>query len=550
MTEHDKELTDTERLIISYISSHPPEECMLDKITRGTSRSRATVLKYLEILNAKGIINYRFVGRSKLWSLTKFPKTNIVSGPIIRPEDTGSMDTLVSVASELHNLIYKESDLKRSIDNPDTLLFTINNYRNIIATNDTFKTFFKGKNNLQELVNPQEMIVIDKAIGSLKAGHSTTFEIDFMEKSNVYRPYKISIHPIIGENKEINGTTIIGEDLSQSKRTKRELEILLSIARSISSRDRGEQTFKEVFEGINSLLPTEYCGIFLKNGGKLHLQYQTPSLKNSAQIRGDLEGFIGKSMDSLETLSVGNGDFDLEAVQSHLKNSSLSMMLSVPIINEDHAIGAIVLLTQSESVNSVNIENVEMVADELSVFFKIKRLTHEKNEYINTLVAMNNVSSVLNSITEEDEILAKSVTSTIDALGFEMGCIYLTDDKEELALKVHKNLPENLRNMCIAGIFKDLFNKTLENQSLVYITSESADYDLIDPAIKKNMVETLLILPIKSGEKIIGLLNMGSRDVKTYNKTSLENLSSIGLQLGLALERSRLAIQLQNKEKN
>ena len=113
MTEHDKELTDTERLIISYISSHPPEECMLDKITRGTSRSRATVLKYLEILNAKGIINYRFVGRSKLWSLTKFPKTNIVSGPIIRPEDTGSMDTLASVASELHNLIYKESDLKR-----------------------------------------------------------------------------------------------------------------------------------------------------------------------------------------------------------------------------------------------------------------------------------------------------------------------------------------------------------------------------------------------------------------------------------------------------
>ena len=145
--------------------------------------------------------------------------------------------------------------------------------------------------------------------------------------------------------------------------------------------------------------------------------------------------------------------------------------------------------------------------------------------------------------------MAKSVTSTIDALGFEMGCIYLTDDKEELALKVHKNLPENLRNMCIAGIFKDLFNKTLENQSLVYITSETADYDLIDPAIKKNMVETLLILPIKSGEKIIGLLNMGSRDVKTYNKTSLENLSSIGLQLGLALERSRLAIQLQNKEK-
>lgn len=548
MTEDDKELTDTERLIISYISSHPPEECMLDKITRGTSRSRATVLKYLEILNVKGIINYRFVGRSKLWSLSEFPKTGIIPGPLIRPEDTDkSIDTLASVASQLHNLIYEKSDLKRSLDNPDTLVFTINNYRDIIATNDTFETFFKGKNNLRELVNPQEMIIMDKTIGSLKAGHTSTIEIDFMEKSRVYRPYKISLHPIIGENNEITGTTIIGDDLSQSKRTKRELEILLSIARSTSSRESGEQTLKEVVQGINSLLPTEYCGIFLKNEGRLHLQYQIPALKNSAQILADLKGFITKSMDSMETISEVNGDFHLEKVRSHLKDSSLSIMLSIPIISEDHSIGNIILLTQSESVNSVNIENVEMVADELSGFFKIKRLTHEKNEYINTLVAMNNVSAVLNSTTLEDEILAKSVTSTINALGFEMGCIYLTDDKEELALKVHENLPENLRNMCIAGIFKDLFNKTLENQSLVYITSESSDYDLIDPAIKKNGVKTLLILPIKSGENIIGLLNMGSRNVKTYNQTSLDNLSSIGLQLGLALERSRLAIKVKQR---
>ena len=545
MSKSGPELTDTERLIISYIDSHPPEECMLDKITRGTSRSRATVLKYLEILNAKGIINYRFVGRSKLWSLTELSKTDIEPEPITKSKNTSrNTDTLANVASQLHNLIYKESDLKKFIDNPETLVFTLNSYHDIIATNETFETFFKGKNNLQEMVNPRERIVIDNALDSVKAGHSTNLEIDFMEKSSVYRPYKISIHPIVGENNKITGTTIIGDDLSQSKRTKRELEILLSIARSTSSREGGEQTLKEVVRELNRLLPNEYCGIFLENGDKLHLQYQIPALETSAPIVEALEGFVYKSMDSLETVSTIKGDFNFEKVKSHLKNSSLSMMLSVPIISEDHAIGAIVLLTQSESVNSVNIENLEMAADELAGFFKIKRLTHEKNEYINTLVAMNNVSSVLNSTTVEDEILAKSVTSTIDKLGFEMGCIYLTDDKQELALKVHENLPENLRNMCIAGIFKDLFKKTLENQTLVYITSESADYDLIDPSIKKNGVKTLLILPIKSGDKIIGLLNMGSRDVKTYNQTSLENLSSIGLQLGLALERSRLALEL------
>ena len=63
-------LSETEKLIISYLRSNPPEECMLDKITRGINRSRATVLKYLHILQARGLVNYRSVGRSKLWMLS------------------------------------------------------------------------------------------------------------------------------------------------------------------------------------------------------------------------------------------------------------------------------------------------------------------------------------------------------------------------------------------------------------------------------------------------------------------------------------------------
>ena len=128
-----------------------------------------------------------------------------------------------------------------------------------------------------------------------------------------------------------------------------------------------------------------------------------------------------------------------------------------------------------------------------------------------------------------------------------MGCIYLKDDSEELTLRVHRNLPENLKKMCMAGMFKDLFSKTLEQRNLVYITSESAEYDSLEAPIRASNIKTLLILPIKRGNDIIGLLNMASQQIKTYNKVSLENLSSIGLQLGIALERSRLAIKLEGK---
>jgi hypothetical protein len=539
-----EELSNTERLIVSYIKSHPPEDCMLDKITRGTSRSRATVLKYLEILHAKGVLSYKFVGRSKLW----FLKQAIPGKPEIIPEsidlDTQETNELVSAASRLHTLRSKELELKMLIDRPDALIFTINTYMDIIAINNAFDKFFPGKKNLREIISSEQINMLENVIRSLSLNDKVTIEIDMIEKSGVYRPYKISLQPILDDNESVIGSVIIGEELSQSRRTKRELETLLSIAQAAGSARSEEQLMREATGSIKDIISYKHCTIFLKGNKNIRPAYET-----SAVITGKLlphvKGFIEKSMDTLETKSAGQGDYYFENIKSIMEDTSLSLMLSIPIIDEDSAIGAILLLTTLTSVSSVSIENVEMAADELSGYLKMQRLTGEKEEFANTLLAMNRISNVLNSTNSEDEMLEKAVKSTIDSLGFEMGCIYLNDDKEELTLRVHRNLPEGLKNMCMAGMFKDLFSKTLEKQNLVYITSESGEYNSLEPAIKANGIKTMLILPIKSGNEIIGLLNMGSRHIKHYNNISLENLSSIGLQLGLALEKSRLAIKLQ-----
>ena len=537
-----EELSNTERLIVSYIKSHPPEDCMLDKITRGTRRSRATVLKYLEILHAKEILDFKFVGRSKLWFLKQSvpEKPEIISEPV--DLDIQETNEIVSAASRLHILQSKEAELKMSINRPDALVFTINIYMDIIAFNNSFDTFFPGKKNLREIISSEQINMLENIVRSLSLNDKITIEIDMIEKSGVYKPYKISLQPILDDNEVVIGSVIMGEELSQSRRTKRELETLLSIAQAASSASSEEQLMKEATGSIKDIIPYKYCTIFLKDNGNILPAYETSQL--AGKLLPNIKGFIEKSMDTLETKSAGNGDFYLENVKSIMEDRSISLMLSIPIIDEDSAMGSILLLTTLTSVSSVSIENVEMAADELSGYLKMQRLTSEKEEFANTLLAMNRISTVLNSTSGEDEMLEKAVKSTIDSLGFEMGCIYLKDDKEELTLRVHRNLPEGLKNMCMAGMFKDLFSKTLEKQNLVYITSESEEYDSLEPAVKANGIKTMLILPIKSGNDIIGLLNMGSRHIKHYNDISLENLSSIGLQLGLALEKSRLAIKL------
>lgn len=537
-----EELSNTEKLIISYIKSHPPEECMLDKITRGTSRSRATVLKYLGILHAKGILSYKFIGRSKLWYLSLDIDTEVKLTTVHAEKEPKESNDLVSIASNLHSLILKEIDLKKSIDRTDTIIFTTNNNMDLIATNEAFETFFPKINNFREVLGHKQIIIIENTLQSLDSTDKKSIEIDLMEKHGIYRPYIISMHPILDGKNSIIGTSFIGEEISNSKRTKRDLETLLSIVQAADSSENEENVINEIKNLISTLIPHKYFEIFLKDGKKIHAAYKIDkkiSTLTDNHLPMYLKDFVEKSMDSMETITSKEGDYYLERVKSNLNDSSLSMAFSIPIINEENAIGTILLLTTLESVSSISVENVEIAADELSSYLKMQKLTREREEFANTLIAMNKVSTIINSSEVEDEMLEMAVSEVIKSLGFQMGCIYLNDEDEELTLRVHKNLPENLKNMCMAGMFKDLFSKTFKKQNVVYITPESEEYDSLEPAIRSNNVKTLLILPIKSGNEIIGLLNMGSMQVKSYNDISLENLSSIGLQLGVALERSR-----------
>lgn len=81
------------------------------------------------------------------------------------------------------------------------------------------------------------------------------------------------------------------------------------------------------------------------------------------------------------------------------------------------------------------------------------------------------------------------------------------------------------------------FSRSIEDERVIYITAESPEYRMIHDSIRKNNIRTILMIPIRFSGKIIGILNLASYSVKPYNRISLENISSIGLQLGSAIRK-------------
>ena len=435
--------------------------------------------------------------------------------------------TTAQAAFELHDLLLREAELRDSLDLPETIVLTVGEDLFIIARNRLFESLFPAAEKFSDLVHQSQAAKLENLCRSANAGGTASIELDLIERAGIYRPYRFTlVSP--GPGDSAGARVLIGEDLSSGRRTRRHLESLLYIIRTAATAQNEEDLLRETLRGVKeNLVPFVHGSIIMAD---MHVACTTEPL--SGELLQDLSPLLERCMTSLETES------------EERDGETFRYAVAVPIIDEEQAAGAMLLLTGS-SISATEVENIEIVADEIASALRMQRLDRERAEFVNTLLAMNSISTILNTATDEEAILEKSIEAVINTLGFDMGCIYLKDDAEGMVPRVQRNMPEHLRKMCIAGIYDGLFDRVFRDQTLVYIVPGMPEYeDLVPRAIRENGVRTLLILPIKVGDQIVGLVNMGSRAEKHYTQTSLDNLSSIGLQLGIALERSRLASAL------
>lgn len=535
---HQETLSNTEQLIVSYLSSGSPEDGMLDKIAMGIGKSRATVLKYLGSLHAKGILEYRIIGRNKLWMVKEHLD---VQGPEYDGEPLRETMALASRAFALHKTLLQKSELESLLDTPETIVFTLLDDMTIIFRNRLAESLFPGAGTFPDLLRPGQAADLKMKLASGNAGVPVTMDLDLREQTGVLRRYLVTfVFP--GPDGPPGSIAAIGEDLAGWKRSKRDLASLLYIIRAAGATRTEGDLLDVAMKGIrDKLVPYRLGAVFLED---MRVAYSTAPIPEPAQAR--LLPLIQSCLNSLATVAIGRDDPVFPTLQS-LGGEEVAGALVIPVIEGEQAIGAILLLTDSE-ISAAEIGNVEIVADEISSILRMQRLDRERNEYVNTLLALNRLSEILNRERNEEALLERSIESVMGTLGFEMGCVYLKDEKDEMIPRVQKNMPEGLRRMCISGIFDSLFERAFAEKTVLYLTPDTPEFSGLDPAVRKSHVRTILIIPIRIGDSVEGLLNMGSKDLKQYLPVSLGNIASLGLQLGTSLERSRLSRALEHRK--
>jgi serine phosphatase RsbU (regulator of sigma subunit) len=172
----------------------------------------------------------------------------------------------------------------------------------------------------------------------------------------------------------------------------------------------------------------------------------------------------------------------------------------------------------------------------------------EQDDIIDDLKALNQIIETLNRTVDVRDALDSALKSLLDVMGLETGWIFLREpDNPDLwggrgyTLAAHMNLPP-----AIASDRADAWEKGCDCQGYCDHGKLTGAYNelyctrLEEARGDRRGLVVHASAPLRSGNSILGILNVAATDWSSFSPRALAFLNNVGNHMGVALERARL----------
>jgi signal transduction histidine kinase/HAMP domain-containing protein len=134
-------------------------------------------------------------------------------------------------------------------------------------------------------------------------------------------------------------------------------------------------------------------------------------------------------------------------------------------------------------------------------------------------------------------VLSMSLERVIDVMEFDLGAIYLRDPLTgELSMIHERGMSERFRKATGRGILSVQVAET----AIPIIIDDLDTYDDPPENLTQEGYRSVAIIPLLSKQQVQGVLSATSRQPRTFKPQDVELLTSIGRQIGIAIENARL----------
>jgi diguanylate cyclase (GGDEF)-like protein/PAS domain S-box-containing protein len=188
---------------------------------------------------------------------------------------------------------------------------------------------------------------------------------------------------------------------------------------------------------------------------------------------------------------------------------------------------------------------LKMVGEILANALVSKRVEKALQQRSRELYLLNTMAQSLAKAGTVAEVLRTALNSTLEATQMQLGAIYLIDENaKKMVMVAHNGSDEELINLfgevlLDTGIVGDA---TLTGK-VITVTDFSGD-ERVAPGHKEALqginIQTMINLPLKSQNRVIGVLGACSTEQKDFNEEDIRLLETIGGDVGGAIEKAQL----------
>jgi GAF domain-containing protein/anti-sigma regulatory factor (Ser/Thr protein kinase) len=332
-----------------------------------------------------------------------------------------------------------------------------------------------------------------------------------------------------------------------------EASLLLEVSDAISSTLELDEILREVAVRAAQACKANRCTILLideSSGTMVPIMSQFASGETNLRLWRRFRGasiprYLSEIPEAMEIIRTRQPifvpDVDVSALPKQWTEPfDVGSLLIVPLVTREHVVGMMALdrLERAQAFSAEQINLAMTIGGQAAVAIENARLYQETARRLAQTQVLREVMLAAASTLDFDRILQRTIDTLQAAMKVEF-LVFALPDEEGKGLKLH---PAQI-GYPPAG---DDFRLPIENSvcGRVFQTGEPlvlSQLDQVDFYYETSPeISSALVVPVRGGGRVIGVLNLESRRSNAYDEEDLSFYVAIAGQLGVALENARL----------
>ena len=177
-------------------------------------------------------------------------------------------------------------------------------------------------------------------------------------------------------------------------------------------------------------------------------------------------------------------------------------------------------------------------------------LEEELKQRNKELLILNTVISFLNQYLNLGELLESALEKVLEIMNIESGALLLLDEeKNQFVLEVTKGLsPEFISKISMIDANKSSLGRTICSGNHLLLWEGDDSRISSSEWLNDEHLNTLFSLPIKTKQKVYGMMMCGHRYSRFFSTRTMNLLENIGQQIALLVENALLYKEVKNSE--